>query len=200
MYNITKAEILWTRQCPLKCSYCAMATGGSNDKPYIFWQNTADELKKLQCRFAAFYGAEPLADEKNIGKLASVLLYFDKIGIDTTIITSGVVPRLREKLKLLHDFNLKSLTMSYDIEPLDKSSKVKSNKALETLQWFKSLGNIRDVATITTLTRTNFRLLEDHIKRMTDLGIWVFFDLIHDDRLQPGGKCRHTDVTESLLF
>lgn len=197
--TITKAEILWTRKCPLRCSYCAMATGQTNEKSVRYWYKVAKQLKNLNCRFAAFYGAEPLADAENLIKLGKVLKRFSKLGIDTTLITSGVVPHLRERLQYLHDMGLRSLTMSYDIQPLDSSSAAKSAQALETLLWFKSLG-VRDVAAVTTLTKTNFMYLPEHIRQMTEMGIWTFFDLIHDDRGQPGSKCKHTSTTQELLF
>lgn len=197
--SIVKAEILWTRVCPLKCSYCSMPTGNTNSRDLDFWKRTADNLCRLGCRFAAFYGAEPLFDEDNIQKLADVLQYFSQVGIDTTIITSGIVPRLRDKLLLLHEHGLRSLTMSYDIQALDASSRAKSALAIDTLLWFKSLG-VRDVATVTTLTRTNFRLLPEHIRHMSAMGIWTFFDFIHNDRKQPGSKCRFSSTTAELLF
>lgn len=201
--KITKAELLWTRTCPLKCSYCNMATGEKNTLPLEYWEETVEQLKKLNCKFVAIYGAEPLADEGAINKLSLVINKLERSGINCTVITSGAVPNLREKLIRLYSAGLRSLTMSYDILPLDSSSKAKSDKAIETLLWFKSLDDgraIRDVATVTTLTKWNYHLLPEHINKMTKLGIWTFFDLIHDDRNQPGGKCKHTAVTEELLF
>lgn len=200
MNSITKVEMLWTRTCPLNCSYCNMATGQTNSKPLEYWKKVVDQLKKLNCRFAAFYGAEPLSEKEDLVKLGGILQYFSEAGIDTTLITSGAVPNLRDKLEYLHNRGLRSLTMSYDILPLDASSKAKSAKAIQTLKWFKSLGGVRDVATVTTLTRWNYHLLPEHISNMTKEGIWTFFDLIHDDRGQPGSKCKHTDVTEELMF
>lgn len=197
--KITKAEMLWTRTCPLNCSYCNMVTGETNSKPLQYWKNTAEQLKKLNCRFAAFYGAEPLSDKEDLEKLAYTIEYFQQCGIDTTVITSGVVSSFRDKLKFLHEHGLRSLTMSYDILPLDRSSERKSAQAIADLLWFRSLG-VRDVAAVTTLTKWNYHLLPESIATLSHLGIWTFFDLIHDDRGQEGSKCRHTDITEKLLF
>ena len=88
--------------------------------------------------------------------------------------------------------------MSYDIIPLDKWSEIKSNKALEGLEYFQSLGPVRDTAIIVTLTKKNYLHLIETIKYMTSLNIWTFFDFIHPDRGQPGNKCK--GINESLLF
>ena len=66
--QIVKAEILWTRKCPLSCPYCSMANGRSNDLSIDQWKKGFDNLKQLGCGFAAFYGAEPLADFNKLGE------------------------------------------------------------------------------------------------------------------------------------
>lgn len=190
--NLTKAEILWTRVCPLNCSYCAMATGETNSRPLSDWKIGFDNLKKLGCKFLAFYGAEPLADFRNLPQAVG---YAEHIGLNTTVITSGVVPKLKEKLNILYSHGATSLSMSYDIEPLDHASEVKSNLAIKNLRYFQSLGtSVRDVAAIVTLTKTNFRSLPEFIKLFSDFGIWVFFDFIHPFRRQPGSKCRGSAI------
>ncbi len=189
--QLVKCEVLWTRTCPINCSYCAMADGRTNSKSLEFWKKGVDNLKQLGASFMAFCGAECLTDFNN---LPEVVGYAESNNINTTVITSGLVPDFNKKLQILHDHGAMSLTMSYDMHPLDKSSAAKSSKALEGLLFFKSLGKIRDVAVIATLSRTNFRLLPDTIRKMTDLGIWTFFDFIHSDRNQPGSKVKTTDL------
>lgn len=189
--QIVKCEVLWTRTCPINCSYCSMADGRQNTKDLAFWKRGVDNLKMLGASFIAFCGAECLTDFTN---LPEVVGYAEASGINTTVITSGLVPDFKEKLDILHAHGAKSLTMSYDMLALDKSSDAKSQKALEGLQYFQSLGNIRDVAVIATLTRTNYHLLPETIKQMSALGIWTFFDFIHDDRGQPGAKVKTTDL------
>lgn len=193
--NIVKAEILFSRKCNLSCHYCNMVTGRVNERYVGEWLRGFDNLKSLGCSFAAFYGAEPLLEFE---KLVPVINYAEKIGIHTTVITSGVVPDFKEKLDVLHENGLRSLSMSYDIIPLDNASRAKMDKTIGTLQWFKEKENVRDVAAITTLTSTNFHLLEDTIRMNNALGIWTFFDLIHPDRGQPGSKCKGNG--EGLLF
>jgi len=186
--NLTKCEVLWTRVCPLNCSYCAMATGEKNSRTLVDWKIGFDNLKKLGCKFVAFYGAEPLADFRNLPQAVG---YAEHIGLNTTVITSGVVPKLREKLNLLYSHGATSLSMSYDIEPLDHASEIKSSLALKYLRYFQSLGtSVRDVAAIVTLTKSNFRALPEFINLFSDFGIQIFFDFIHPDRGQPGSKCR----------
>lgn len=188
MNSITKAEILWTRKCNLNCAYCGMATGESNSRSTKDWKTGLDNLKELGCQMACFYGAEPLLD---FAHLARTVGYAEGIGVNTTVITGGIVPNLKHKLHSLHDNGARSLSMSYDIHPLGESSKAKSELAVKTLLYFQSLGsNVRDTAAIVTLTRTNFTALPQTIKDMSDMGIWTFWDFIHPDNGQPGSKCR----------
>jgi MoaA/NifB/PqqE/SkfB family radical SAM enzyme len=129
--NIVKAEILWSRTCPLSCSYCAMPDGRKNSPTIEQWCEGFRQLKKLGCSFAAFYGAEPLHD---FDKLPEVIQFAEDIGIHTTVITSGVSTDARSKLKTLYEHGLRSLTTSYDEVYLDSSSKVKTNFAVEICQ------------------------------------------------------------------
>ena len=164
-----------------------MVTGESNTPTVEQWKKGIDNIKKLGADFIAFYGAEPLTDFE---KLPEVVGYAEKKKIHTTVITSGVVPGLYKKLHQLYKAGAKSLTMSYDIVPLDKNSERKSEKALKGLRYFKSLGKkVRDVAIVTTLTKQNIRQLPHTIRSMSEEGIWTLFDLIHPNRGQEGSKC-----------
>jgi MoaA/NifB/PqqE/SkfB family radical SAM enzyme len=193
--EIIKAEILWTRMCPLKCSYCAMADGRRNTVPLDLWKEGFIQLQKLGCSFAAFYGAEPLYD---FDKLPEVIQFAEDLGIHTTVITSGVVSDVNNKLKTLYEHGLRSITTSYDAVSLDTSSKTKTNKALEIIDTFRSFGPYRDSAVVMTLTKTNYRELPRVIKEMSEKNIWTFFDLIHPDRLQRGSKVKNYDA--NLFF
>ncbi len=194
--KIVKAEILLSRQCPLSCSYCGMKSEKQNTRTVEDWKKGMLELYKLGCEFIAFYGAEPLTE---FDKLTEVIRFCEvSLGIDTTIITSGAVPNFLDKIVALNENGARSLSMSYDPKPIDKSSAFKSAKALETLKAFSKLGNVRDVAAIATLTAKNYMFFPDMVRKMTEHGIWSFFDLIHTDRGQPGTKCKN--VSEDLLF
>lgn len=185
--KIVKAEILWTRNCNLSCNYCDMATGELNSFPIDRWIKTIDNLKELDCKLIAFYGAEPLSD---FDKLPIVVGYAEGLGIDTTVITSGAVDDFEGKLKILNGVGLRSLTMSYDIVSSDdESSQLKTDMAVQGLEYFKTLKNIRDVAVVVTLNSKNFKHLPRTIKEMSAKGIWTFFDFIHGDRGQRGSKC-----------
>lgn len=193
--KIVKAEILFSRKCNLSCSYCGMVTGKENTRSVDSWFTGMQNLKELGCGFAAFYGAEPLLE---FDKLIQVVPFAEKIGIPTTIITSGIVSDFRNKLKLLHDAGVKSISMSHDMLPLDDASKIKTEKTIDHLQYFQNLGKVRDVAAIATLTKTNFHLLPETIINNSKMGIWTFFDFIHPDRGLPGSKCKGS--AEGLLF
>ena len=193
--SVVKAEILWSRICPLSCSYCAIADGKRNTVPLTEWFRGIDQLKQLGCSFLAIYGAEPLAD---FDKLPEVIDFAESLGIYTTVITSGCVPDLNSKLYSLYSKGLRSITASFDINPSDSYSKRKTNQALNVIDYFRSLGPVRDSAIVVTLTKENYHLLPDVIQFMSDKDIWTFFDLIHPDRGQPGSKVKNTDL--DLLF
>lgn len=194
--EIIKAEVLFSRQCPLSCSYCAMKSDKQNNRSIAEWCDGMMNLKALGCEFVAFYGAEPLTEYL---KLREVIAYTENtLGMDTTIITSGAVPDFYDKLLDLNSCGARSLSMSYDPAPIDNSSKIKSDLAIEALQFFKKLPNCRDVAAIATLTSQNFRVFPTMVKEMTELGIWSFFDFIHTDRGFTGSKCS-TVAKERLI-
>ena len=196
--EIVKAEILWTRVCPNKCPYCAMATGKKNSVSLLDWYTGIDNLKNLGCGFIAFYGAEPLADYT---LLPDVVRYAEDQGIKTTVITSGMVSKIDYKISNLYNFGLRSLSMSYDITPISDDSWKKSQLALPLLYDFKHYyRNVRDAAAIVTLTSLNYTLLPDTIVQLTREGIWTFFDFIHWDRGNPGTKCRNYPGLDRLKF
>jgi radical SAM protein with 4Fe4S-binding SPASM domain len=161
------------------------------------WCSGVKQLKELGCEFLAFYGAEPLLEFE---KLCPVIEYAEAIGIDTTVITSGFVPNFREKLEVLHDHGLNSLTMSYDIKPIDTSTKEKMGKTLSGLSAFKEVcgDSLRDLAAVVTLHRGNLPYLVDTVETFTQLGIWTFFDFYHPQRHSYGTKTR--GVASNLLF
>lgn len=193
--NITKAEVLWTRICSLKCSYCAMVDGRRNTVCLEDWERGLSQLKKLGCSFLAFYGAEPLDD---FDKLPEVIFTAELAGMHTTVITSGITSCLDEKLKILYEHGLRSITASYDDVSFDKSSRIKSVQASQVINTFRSFGPVRDSAVVVTLTRDNYERLPDIIKQMSEQKIWTFFDLIHPNRGQAGSKVKDTDL--DLLF
>ena len=195
--KIVKAEILWSRTCSLRCKYCAMVDGRLNSFPLKRWIIGLDNLKELGCGFIAFYGAEPLLEFE---KLVPVVRRTADLGIESTVITSGVVPNLKEKLHFLWENGLRSLSVSYDIAPYDISSESKKKKAIETLESFRSFGECRDVACIATVGKRNLTLIPEIVKELTDKHIWTFFDVLHYDRGQPGTKCAAKEALKDELF
>lgn len=199
MKTIVKAEVLWSRICPLKCSYCAMVTNDRTPKDMSKWDKGVDNLSKLNCGFVAIYGAEPLADFEGLPEFIGILT---KAGIPMTVITSCVVPNIKQKLGILYQHGLRSLSVSYDGDNSpDKSVRTKANKGLEIVRWFRdSYNDLRDVACIMTANRQNFWNLPNIIRGFTNENIWTLFDFIHPDRGQEGSKCRNTPLLKDLLF
>ncbi len=197
--EIVKAEILWSRQCKLKCSYCSMVTNDNSRKDWGMWKRGIQHLKRLGCGFCAIYGAEPLEDYDLLPEFISELNSND---IESTLITACYDSRLKEKLNELHSAGLRSLTVSYDGEhDVDKSSNFKTNRGFETLQWFQQeYDDLRDVAVVVTIHKQNYKQIPEIVEKMNALGIWTLFDFIHPDRGQNGSKCKNTPDMENLLF
>ena len=195
MMKIVKAEILFSRKCNLNCSYCKMVTGAENTLSVEDWKEGLINLKELGCKFLAFYGAEPLLE---FDKLKHVIKAAAKLSMDTTVITNGTVSDTRCKLTELYDYGLRSLSMSYDPVPLDRSSALKSEVALETLLWFNEFPNVRDVAAIATITAANYDKLPLMVDQMSARGIWTFYDVYHFDRKQIGSKV--SPINDSYAF
>jgi len=187
MINLVKAEILWTRKCPLRCSFCAMPNDTSR-APVNKMIEGLGQLKKLGCGFIAIYGASPLYDFEGLPEFVSAA---EKMGILTTVIVDGIVPDSKEKLQLLYNSGLRSLTVSYDFVPYDKSSRKKSEAGILLLEWFKSLPELRDVEIVSTVTKDNYKAIVERVEEFIDDGItWFSFDFVHPDRGNPGTKCR----------
>jgi MoaA/NifB/PqqE/SkfB family radical SAM enzyme len=194
--QLVKAEILWTRRCPLSCHYCRMKTGKYNSQSSSYWRVGLENLKQLNVPFIAIYGAEPLYDFEKLPKFISDAT---DLQIESTVITSGLVSDWQYKLDKLYDVGLRSLTTSYDITTQDASGCAKTAVALKRLDFFRRGGrSIHNVAVVVTLTRQNFMQLPETIRKMSDCEIWTFFDIIHPDRGQVGSKTRGKD--EALLF
>jgi len=196
--EIVKAEVLWTRKCSMGCSYCGMATGKRNALNLYQWMRGIENLKALGCEFIAFYGAEPFED---FDLLPAVVGYAEGSGIHTTVITSGIDPKTKEKMAALHRHGAKSITMSCDPLPVDISTDYKSKRALYFIKEWKKYTHIRDAALVSTLTKNNYeKFFTDHVPSMHDEGIWCLFDIIHPDHGQPGSKCKNYPKIGSLLF
>jgi len=211
---LTKAEILFTRRCPLRCAGCAIIRvdeNGATDNDQAdaeeasldSWFRTADNLAELGCGFMAIYGAEPAQVPERI---ASFLHYVEVVKkIPTSVITSGV-GLTNEMIDLWWDSGLRSLTMSVDGLADDQassiSSKVKTNKAWKFLRYFvdKYGSRMRDAEGCMTITRRNIEVIPELIKVMTEKNVWWHGDIIHWNRGQAYSKVeRHADL-QGLLF
>ncbi len=193
MNKLTKAEILWTRKCPLRCSFCAMP----NDTPRAPVEKMIQGLQRLKtlgCDFIAIYGASPLYDMEGLGDYIEAASHLD---IYSTIITDGVVKEHKQRIQELYDKGLRSLTVSHDFVPYDKSSKSKSEKAIELGEWFMKKPDVRDVQITATVTAKNWQVILEQIPEINP-EIWFSFDFIHFDRGNPGTKVRGEDPTLRL--
>jgi MoaA/NifB/PqqE/SkfB family radical SAM enzyme len=169
-------------------------------KDWKLWEQGFRNLYNLDCEFIAIYGAEPLQDFDYLPELFS---FTTNLGMYHTLITNCTGPDVKEKLEILANYGLNSLTVSFDGENnelKDSSSSIKSSIGLDTIRWFGSNFNVRDRAVVFTLTKTNLFSILDWIPIFAKEDIFVFFDLIHNDIYNPGTKCRNYEGIQDLLF
>lgn len=197
---LTKAEILWTRRCPLKCSYCAMIDYDFPKAPLEQMLEGVDRLADLGCGFFAIYGSSPLWGNEFDG-LPEFIQKAESRGILTTVITDGIDKKTKEKLRVLYEHGLRSLTVSFDggesphasreAKWADRHTKLKSSRGLDLVRWFRDeFDDLRDVEVVATVTKLNWRNLLEWIPILSAEGIWFSFDFLHPDRGHPGTKCK----------
>ena len=182
----TKAEILITRRCNLKCSFCGMAKV-AKELTSDEWAQVPNKLKELGVSFAPIYGAEPLMAFKSLLRFVGSCR---EVNLPCSVITNGIL-LTPERVESLKEVGLDSITLSIDIRPLDKDAKTKSDSALSKLECLAQ--NFRDVEVICTITDRDWELLPQFITEMTQKGIWVHFDFYHTNKGQPNSKCLGTE-------
>jgi len=213
---ITKAEILFTRRCPLRCAGCAIYRidehGTSDTKQSDLeeasmdkWFATVDNLKELGCGFMAIYGAEPAQVPKRV---ASFIHYVEVVsGIPCSVITSGV-GLTNDMIDLWWGSGLRSLTMSVDglagegEQTSSISSKKKTDKAWHYLSYFvdKYGKEMRDAEGCMTITRRNVEVIPELIKVMSEKRIWWHGDIVHWNRGQDYSKVETELDLDGLTF
>jgi len=184
----TKAEILITRSCNLNCEYCTMKkyNNPKNDQMSDdLWKIVPKKLSELKIPFAPIYGAEPLM---RIDALCNFIEECVKYNIETTVITNTTL--LTDKnIEKLKKSGLNSITMSYDGLIPSLTGSIKSKTSSANLLLHKLKNNFKDIEVIFTVTNKNLEHLIPTVISMSELGFYTFFDLIHQDRGQPGSKC-----------
>lgn len=198
--EIIKAEILWSRKCNLRCGYCAMADGRDNTPSPEHWELGLMALKHLGCQFVAVYGAEPLLE---FDKLTYFIKAMSRCGIENTVITGAGMTKdyFNDCMNELVKCGLDSLSMSYDMVPLNPSSRQKQMAATFWLDKFRYINpNYKNVAAIATVTKINYQSIPETIMTLSKRNIWFFFDFIHPYRGQAGSKCKDYPGSQHLLF
>lgn len=188
--NITKIELLWSRECPYACTGCAMPNtlkGGElvrHDGTPDQWRAGVRRMRGLGSKFVAIYGAEPLS---RMDGLAEVIDAIYENGMKATLITA--LPRSRRMGELLAACGLDSVTCSYDAVFPDAFRRAKSRAGWEFLNAYTGL---RDRAVVATVTADNVHDLPAMARAASDAGIWFLFDLFHASS-GPLSKCgNHT--------
>jgi|SRR5690242_118934 len=180
-----EAQLIVTRRCNLSCGYCSEYDKVSECIPLEVLKRRIDALHRLRVVNVALLGGEPLMHPD----LAEVIAYADRRA-QVSVTTNGFL--LTEDL--VHRFNdagLANMEVSIDQVRADRTGYIQ--KCLKTMR--PKLALLRRLAEFDVFvnmvlcdqTKSQF---EAAIRELTDLGLPVTIDLLHDPqgRIQIQGR------------
>lgn len=184
---LTKAEVLLTRRCNLRCQNCGVIKERRSEMSLEQWCEAFDIIYDLGATFIALYGGEPLEVSKK--KLLGIVQHLAgkrRPGRDFTIISNGV--KLTDSYAdELIQAGLQSWTSSVDaISPKNKElgnqcMTVKTQAGIAALKLMKSKG-VRDTCGIITVTAKNLDRVVETVEWLSANGHWAGIDVIHYQR------------------
>jgi molybdenum cofactor biosynthesis enzyme MoaA len=198
---ITKAEVLLTRRCNIKCGTCAVIepaldpVTGKPTSQHLIKEMTTSEWKEafdvvydnLGGTFVALYGGEPLVygDDKLV-EIIKILSAKRSDVCDFTIISNGI-GLTSERAKRFVDAGLQSWTSSVDTSQAgsdigDRYMNAKTPAGLKALAMMKNEFNLRDTCGIVTVTAKNLDEIIPTVEWLSANGHWVGIDLLHWNR------------------
>jgi len=184
MNKIHIVNLLVTRKCNLRCSYCGIVRNMKTlPKTYPKMKHYYDNemstklilnfLEKLKNHnpdaFVIIYGGEPILRSD----LFEIVQYCNDLKLGYTIISNNTI-ELQDKLDdLLNTVHVAGYTASIDpliiSDSTDVDRRVKSEQGLERLLQYKYI--IKDLVAEITVDKNNVPYLYDLVKKLSDLGI-----------------------------
>ena len=190
-----KAEILFTRRCPLQCSYCAITTatvGKRAELSVAEWRHGLDQLHALGVPFLAIYGGEPTV---RFDDLCEFVTAARVRAFQLTVITA-CVGMTEAKWDSLINAGCDSITVSLDAPPTVQPPDQGTDRAERELAVFQHLSylreheKVRDLEIVMTVSRENLQSVLPMLDWAAEMGVWVNFDVQHHDRGFAGTKCK----------
>lgn len=189
-----KAEILFTRRCPLTCSYCAITTATVGLRAELSveqWAVGLDQLMALGVPFLAIYGGEPTV---RFDDLCRFVTEARARKFQLTVITA-CVGMTEEKWDRLVAAGCDSVTVSLDAPPTgyleqDAARGEREHAVFTHLAYLREHQGIRDLEVVMTVSHSNLHLVLPMLDWAAEMGVWVNFDVQHHDRGFAGTKCR----------
>jgi MoaA/NifB/PqqE/SkfB family radical SAM enzyme len=198
--RITKAEVLITRRCNIKCGTCKVIEPALDAKgnPTIDlgemspreWHDAFDTIyNRLGATFIAIYGGEPMAyGHSRLCEVIESLSWHCRNGDKGFTVISNGIGLTESKARDLVAAGLDSWTSSVDTwtprvnEIGDKYMQAKSQTGLSAIELMAGIPGVRDTCGIVTVTARNLAEVVPTVEWLCARGHWVGIDLLHYQR------------------
>ncbi len=216
MYGIKIANLLLTRRCNLRCSYCRISANIAyenspyptshcyyeKEQPIGFWielcKNLLDRNPGI---FFIIYGGEPLLRND----LPDLIKFLNSENADYTIISNCTPETNKNRDRLIREVGkLRGFTASVD-PVLVSDKKINSHINSKTQSGFsvlcemKNLGVCDDLVAEITCTNDNIHLLETTVDRLSSLGIWSDVTVLDDNKDSKWYDFSNVSSTDNLV-
>ena len=173
--EVVNINILPTRECNLRCSYCKIWDSNIKALSWEQWKPIVKHLWDLTNSFISFAGGETLLTPGDIIDFTKFLnkhdIYYAYVS-NSTLLTKELADQLVEAG--LHNWSVSIDSLKSCI---DTSITKKSSVGYYWLKYFQSKG-VKDLMAIVVITKTNLYEIIDLVKFFSNQDIWTTVTLL----------------------
>lgn len=173
--EILNINILPTRECNLRCSYCKIWKSDIKALSWEEWKPIVKHLWDLSGGFISFAGGETLLTP---GDIVDFTRFLEKHDIYYAYVSNSTL-LTKELADKLVDAGLRNWSVSIDSlrSCIDASITKKSSVGYYWLKYFQSKG-VKDLMGITVITKSNLNEITDLVKFLSEQKIWLTVTLL----------------------